>query len=158
MNHLNPLTEQLQPVTSALQEALGDDLVALVLFGSRARGDARPDSDWDLLLIAEGLPERPFARHLALKKVLPPLWRGAIALLTKTPTEFESAVPSLFLDIALDGLILYDKQNYAHNHLHYLRQLLRKKGLSRHQKGREFIWQWQTFPSHNWQLAWREKV
>ncbi|MBK8432567.1 MAG: nucleotidyltransferase domain-containing protein [Chloroflexi bacterium] len=68
MNHLNPLTEQLQPVTSALQEALGDDLVALVLFGSRARGDARPDSDWDLLLIAEGLPERPFARHLALKR------------------------------------------------------------------------------------------
>ncbi|MBK8432566.1 MAG: hypothetical protein IPL28_15285 [Chloroflexi bacterium] len=60
---------------------------------------------------------------------------GAIALLTKTPTEFESAVPSLFLDIALDGLILYDKQNYAHNHLHYLRQLLRKRGYLATKKG-----------------------
>ena len=30
-----------------------DDLLAVVLFGSRARGTARPDSDWDLALIAE---------------------------------------------------------------------------------------------------------
>jgi hypothetical protein len=28
---------------------LGDRLIAVVLFGSRARGDADPASDWDLL-------------------------------------------------------------------------------------------------------------
>lgn len=40
-----------------------DDLLAVVLFGSRARGTARPDSDWDLALIAEtGQPDaRPAA-------------------------------------------------------------------------------------------------
>ncbi len=62
---------QLQAVVIALREALSDDLIALVLFGSRARGDARPDSDWDLLLIAKNLPERPFARHLYLQKNCP---------------------------------------------------------------------------------------
>jgi uncharacterized protein len=27
--------------------------IQLILYGSRARGDARPDSDWDLLLLTE---------------------------------------------------------------------------------------------------------
>ena len=35
-----------------------DRLVAVVLFGSRARGEGSETSDWDLLVIAEGLPPR----------------------------------------------------------------------------------------------------
>lgn len=30
----------------AVEETFGDDVECVVLFGSRARGDARPDSDW----------------------------------------------------------------------------------------------------------------
>ena len=42
-----------------LREALGDDLLALWLYGSRARGETpRADSDVDLLVIAEGDRER----------------------------------------------------------------------------------------------------
>jgi predicted nucleotidyltransferase len=33
---------------AALDEAYGDSLERVVLFGSRARGDARPDSDYDV--------------------------------------------------------------------------------------------------------------
>ncbi len=50
----------------ALRAALGERLVAIVLFGSRARGDSTADSDWDLLVIAEGLPERTLERHFYL--------------------------------------------------------------------------------------------
>ncbi|HEY0838392.1 MAG TPA: nucleotidyltransferase domain-containing protein [Azospirillum sp.] len=32
----------------AVDEAFGDKVERVVLFGSRARGDARPDSDWDV--------------------------------------------------------------------------------------------------------------
>jgi predicted nucleotidyltransferase len=32
----------------AVEEAFGDKVERVVLFGSRARGDARPDSDWDV--------------------------------------------------------------------------------------------------------------
>ncbi|MBW8060604.1 MAG: nucleotidyltransferase domain-containing protein [Solirubrobacterales bacterium] len=42
-----------------LREALGDDLLALWLYGSRARGEIpRADSDVDLLVIAAGDRER----------------------------------------------------------------------------------------------------
>jgi uncharacterized protein len=59
-----------------LKGGLGDKLIAVVLFGSRARGDANEDSDWDLLLIARDLPERVLRRHLWLKGMLPVVWRG----------------------------------------------------------------------------------
>jgi predicted nucleotidyltransferase len=150
-----PIAE-LQHVIEALQEVLGDNLVALVLFGSRARGDAAPESDWDLLLIARQLPERPFARHLFMQKSLPIDWRGRVSLLAKTVEEFESAVPPLFLDIALDGVILYDPDNYAAARISYLQRLLQAKGLVRQQHGREFAWRWQDFPGLDWRIAWEE--
>jgi predicted nucleotidyltransferase len=39
---------------SLLRDELGDDLRALWLYGSRARGEAHPGSDVDLLVIADG--------------------------------------------------------------------------------------------------------
>jgi predicted nucleotidyltransferase len=40
-----------QEVKAALAQAYGDRLAALYVFGSRARGDHRPDSDLDLAVI-----------------------------------------------------------------------------------------------------------
>lgn len=37
-----------------LERILGDQLEALYLYGSQARGDARPDSDIDLLIVLKG--------------------------------------------------------------------------------------------------------
>jgi predicted nucleotidyltransferase len=50
-------------IVSALQGELGEDLRAIWLYGSRARGErAHPDSDIDLMVIAEGGHER-YARR-----------------------------------------------------------------------------------------------
>ena len=38
-------------VVAELRAAIGDDLVAVALFGSVARGQARPDSDLDLYVV-----------------------------------------------------------------------------------------------------------
>lgn len=43
---------------SLLDDELGDDLRGLWLYGSRARGTAHPESDIDLLVIAEGGRDR----------------------------------------------------------------------------------------------------
>jgi uncharacterized protein len=111
---LSCLDQDILPQTvRALQTALGDRLVAIVLFGSRARGEASPESDWDLLVIAKALPQKPFTRRLFLKRLLPSSCRSALSVLARTPEEFEAHLPSLYLDIALDGRILYDPRQYA---------------------------------------------
>ena len=43
-------------VKAALARAYGDRLAALYVFGSRARGDHRPDSDLDLAVILRNAP------------------------------------------------------------------------------------------------------
>jgi predicted nucleotidyltransferase len=43
---------------AALDEAYGDRIERVVLYGSRARGDARPDSDWDVAVFLKDLQDR----------------------------------------------------------------------------------------------------
>jgi predicted nucleotidyltransferase len=99
-------TGLLNGIASNLKEGLGGDLVAVVLFGSRARGEAHEGSDWDVLVIARRLPGRSLKRAIQLKQMLPPECRGEVSLLAKTPEEFMSNLPDLYLDIALDGIVL----------------------------------------------------
>ncbi len=40
----------LQRFRAAIDESYGDRIERVVLYGSRARGDARPDSDYDIAL------------------------------------------------------------------------------------------------------------
>ena len=53
---MNPDLDNDSPLRSfkaELRERLGDRLRQLVLFGSRARGEFRPDSDYDMLVIVD---------------------------------------------------------------------------------------------------------
>jgi predicted nucleotidyltransferase len=43
---------------AALDTLYGDRIERVVLFGSRARGDARPDSDYDVAVFLNGLTDR----------------------------------------------------------------------------------------------------
>ncbi|MDW8234594.1 MAG: nucleotidyltransferase domain-containing protein [Roseiflexaceae bacterium] len=147
---------EVHPVVDALHQALGSSLVALALFGSRARGDALPDSDWDLLLIAEHLPASPLARQECLIACLPAEWRGRAAIIARTPSEFTAHLPSLYLDIAIDGIVLYDRDGSITRHLAALRSMLDRQGLYRIQRDRDLVWEWRTFPGYGWRLNWQQ--
>lgn len=125
------LRKEIATVLDSLKSNLGERLVAVILFGSRARGDATEKSDWDLLVIAKNLPQKHFERTLMLKSMLPPEWRGSVSLLARTPEELEDHISSLLLDIALDGQILYDANGWATNWLKSLREFIRREGLVR---------------------------
>jgi len=60
----------------------------VLLFGSRARGDARPDSDYDVIAVLPGNESTPYASRLAdvVQAVAP---RIAVDLVVYTPAEFE---------------------------------------------------------------------
>lgn len=149
-----PGLDQLRLVVDSLRAGLKDKLVAAVLFGSRARVNARPDSDWDILVLAHGLPDKAFERHLFLKRALPDAWRGKVTLLAKTPAEFEARLPPWYLDIALDGVILYDRGGYMKERLASLQRLIKEKGLCREQRGRELSWHSKAYPATGWQSSW----
>jgi predicted nucleotidyltransferase len=46
-----------------LNDLSGARIERVVLFGSRARGDARPDSDYDVAVFLKGLPDRWVELH-----------------------------------------------------------------------------------------------
>jgi len=100
-----------------LQEIVQRILVAgspqkIVLFGSRARGEARPDSDYDLLLIeTSDLPryKRAVRYRRALRGVCP-----AKDIVVWTPEEAAEwrDVPNSFITTAIhEGVLLYEKSN-----------------------------------------------
>lgn len=146
--------EILIQAVDALRTGVGDRLIAVVLFGSRARGEGSADSDWDLLVIAEGLPEKPFERHLFLKGLLPASCGNAVSVLARTPEEFADHIVSLYLDIALDGQVVYDPQGYATQRLRSLRRLMVGAGLYRERTEAGDIWRWREQPSGTWALEW----
>jgi uncharacterized protein len=53
-----PIDPVLERFRTAVNEIYGDRVARVVLFGSRARGDARPDSDYDVAVFLRDMPDR----------------------------------------------------------------------------------------------------
>jgi len=137
-----------------IAEALAERLVAVVLFGSHARGEASESSDYDLLVIATDLPAKTFDRYLQLKQLLPPEWRGRVSILAKTPEQLQGRVSSLYFDVAIDGRVLYDPCGFAAPRLQALRQRIAQLGLRRERTPEGFDWRWEKLPTEPWSLSW----
>ena len=83
----------------------------IILFGSRARGEARPNSDYDLLVIQES-DEPRYQRAAPLYTALADL-PAEVEVLVYTPDEVWewSGVPQAFVTTAIrEGKLLYEGQ------------------------------------------------
>jgi len=108
-----PAAERLsETVSLILQSPMGEMLQAVVLFGSRARGDNAVDSDTDLLLcLMDGV---------ALTRDLYTMWddlalenpeelgRGVSPHFSRLP-EDPARAGSLWLEVAVDGIVQWDR-------------------------------------------------
>ena len=83
----------------------------IILFGSRARGEARPDSDIDILVIKKSM-EPGYRRDAVLYLALAGL-NAPVDVITYTPEEVSdwSAVPQAFITTAVrEGKVVYENK------------------------------------------------
>lgn len=143
---------ELGGLVDGLLGAFGPRLRTVVLFGSRARGDARPASDYDILLVIEGLPEEPVRRLREVRTSIASI-PAKINTVAKTPQEVAQNVTPLLLDICMDGECLYGSDYFA-PYRDRAMAVLRDSGLKRRRAGRETWWQFPRVPRKEWELTW----
>lgn len=143
-------------VVQALERVFAGRLKAVVLFGSQARKRARLDSDHDLLVVVEGLPDDPLPRHRAVRAVLLPILDrlpGPIGFVTKTPDEVAANLTPLLLDVCVEGICLYGDAYFEFYRQRAL-AALRQSGLRRHTVGGVLMWLFPQLPAGDWELSW----
>jgi len=109
----------LKDVLNKARQLLGDTLTSVVLFGSRARGDSHPDSDLDLLIVAQSLPDEAGRRELALDIAEVGFDYGLpVQVILASVEETEGAVNTgapLMFEIHDAHQVIYDKDDFFRN-------------------------------------------
>ncbi len=99
----------LRSFEAALRGRFGADLSRFLLFGSRARGDAQPDSDVDIAVIFQRLPETEASVASELGEIAyAPLVDLGVEIAPIPVTESELNDPSRSTNPALIRAILRD--------------------------------------------------
>jgi len=145
-----------ESLLDALRLAFGEDLRCVVLFGSRARGEAHAQSDHDLLVVANGLPKDPVKRQRALTAPLVSVLDqvpGPVAFVGKTAEEFEADISPLVLDACVDGVCLWGETYFGPWRRKALLSL-RDSGLVRERLGRTRMWLFPGKAPRDWELTW----
>ncbi len=103
------MDQLVERVTQRIAEGIRPEKI--ILFGSRARGDGRPDSDIDLLLICKDFDSRRKLK-LRVRKLFP--YQGfSMDLFVLTPEEFEwqkEVVSTVGRIASREGVVYYDRE------------------------------------------------
>ena len=125
-----------------LKEKFGEKLVSVVVYGSVARSTYREGSDVDILVVCENFPERLLERIdlFVDKKFEIAVERGVRISVMPLSMEEARCNQPIYLDMAFEGIILYDKNGFIENVLKNLRRKLEELGAERVRYGRWYLW------------------
>jgi predicted nucleotidyltransferase len=140
------------PLIDSLKKAFGNSFKTVVLFGSKARKQAKEASDHDIFLIIKNLSSRPLERQKQIRTAILdiPLRVNTIA---KTPEEFEKNLTPLILEICVDGICLYG-EDYFEPYRKKALDALKCSRLKRKRVGQEWYWHFDRIPEKEWELTW----
>ena len=97
----------------SLRDAVVDHIQPrrIVLFGSRARGDARADSDYDLLVVEDRPKEGRMKRWVDLRFALPEVGCGIDLVLTNEEEwrRWSGGLNHLYARASREGKVLYER-------------------------------------------------
>jgi len=149
------MLSKLEQVVRVFRGKLGESLLGIALFGSTTRGEARSDNDWDIFIITKQLPPNAFERQMYLRSLLPIEVGTKASVMAKTREEFEGKLLPVHLDIAADGMILFDPEGYLENKFKQIRRILEKEGLIRKKVHNTWVWAWKKSRGRDWELDWQ---
>ena len=135
MTDTQEMTEQLRQVLAQSAAGLKDfAITGAILFGSVARGVQSKDSDADLLAVAESLHPKRNRRGGPVAQIKGLFPKFPLDILLLTPEEaisnFRNHNP-LFLDIAVEGLLLLDPEAFLSGLISETKTYIRTKGIKR---------------------------
>jgi hypothetical protein len=130
-----PWRPDLERFTALLHDHFSENLISVVLFGSWARGEARPDSDLDLLVVARGLPRSPLDRQALLFRLARRVsdeFADRVMPVALTPAEAERVKP-FYLGMLSGHEVLRDSGRFFSGVLDRLRGRLAELGARRYE-------------------------
>lgn len=123
-------------------QSLSFRIKAAVLYGSFARGSFTPDSDIDILFVSDEVNPKKHRRGKEIGQIKECLSMGHpldILLLTSNEcvSNFRNHNP-LFLDIAWEGVLLLDENNFLNNLINETRSYISQKNIKKMADGWTF--------------------
>jgi hypothetical protein len=149
----NRLTAFRGILLDSCRKRYGNRLVSLAVFGSWARGRATPESDIDVLLVADDLPGSRRKRVAEFSRVETDtdaarrrIWSGfdaqsSLSPVIKTPEEVKSGGP-IFLDMTDWCDVLFDEDGFLRSYLDELRTRMARLGTRRHRRKGGYYWEY----------------
>jgi predicted nucleotidyltransferase len=111
------------------------EIISIAIFGSVARQEDDSDSDIDLLVVAENIPEKRIERipdMIKIKRELNLEFPLDVLLVSKHEcrSNFRNHNP-LYLDIAFDAEIIYDETNFLRDLIEETREYVKTHNIRR---------------------------
>lgn len=138
----SPWALRFGPAVETMKQKWGRDLLAIVLFGSQATGEATPSSDTDILIV--------LSDKITLGRELYRIWDDHLASSdTQTinpqfvhlPALLEHA-GGLWFEVALNGDILWDPGGIVNQFLEELREKIANDEIRRYWSHGQPYWAW----------------
>ncbi len=100
------IQEALRELRTGMAEIFGERLVDLVLFGSRARDDASPDSDVDVLVVLKGTvdPSEEITRTIDLVARLSLEHDTVISCVFRSDDSYRTSGEPLLVNVRREGV------------------------------------------------------